>query len=502
MKDYVLAIDQGTTGTTVSVFDRDGRVRGKGYAELPQHYPKPGWVEHDPEQIWNTVLDAVNAAMEQASVDAGDLAAIGVTNQRETTVLWERRTGLPVHNAIVWQCRRTADECDRIVASGAADTIRAKTGLVVDAYFSATKVKWLLEHVPGLLDRARRGEICFGTVDSWLLWKLSGGAVHATDVSNASRTMLFNIHTLDWDSDLLNLFGVYPDMLPRVVPSSGVIGETSDRYGAPAGVPIAGVAGDQQAALFGQGCFAPGDVKCTYGTGAFVLMNTGNQPVQTKHGLLSTVAWMVGEKPTYALEGSVFICGAAVQWLRDGLGLISSAAETEGLAASVPDTGGVYFVPAFVGLGAPYWNPHARGLITGLTRGTTKAHIVRAALEAMAYQVHDLLAEMRREFQADISSIRADGGAAANNWLMQFQADILGIPVLRPQNIETTATGAAALAGIAVGFWKSGEELGGIGFRDRFSPRMDQRERDALLSGWRRAVETANSPSLGGNTGL
>ena len=499
MKDYVLAIDQGTTGTTVSVFDRDGRVRGKGYAELPQHYPKPGWVEHDPEQIWSTVLAAVNAAMEQASVDAVDLAAVGVTNQRETTVLWERETGLPVHNAIVWQCRRTADECDRIAASGAADTIRAKTGLVVDAYFSATKVKWLLEHVPGLLDRARRGEICFGTVDSWLLWKLSGGAVHATDVSNASRTMLFNIHTLDWDSDLLSLFGVYPDMLPPVVPSSGVIGETSDRYGAPAGIPIAGVAGDQQAALFGQGCFAPGDVKCTYGTGAFVLMNTGDQPVQTKHGLLSTVAWMVGGKPTYALEGSVFICGAAVQWLRDGLGLISSAAETEGLAASVPDTGGVYFVPAFVGLGAPYWNPHARGLITGLTRGTTKAHIVRAALEAMAYQVHDLLAEMRREFRADISSIRADGGAAANNWLMQFQADILGIPVLRPQNIETTATGAAALAGIAVGFWKSGEELGGIGFRDRFSPRMDQRERDALLDGWRRAVETANNPSLGGN---
>ncbi|MGQ9696675.1 MAG: glycerol kinase GlpK [Armatimonadota bacterium] len=496
-KRYVLAVDQGTTGTTVSVYDHDGRVRGRGYRELKQIYPCPGWVEHDPEEIWQTVLSAVDAAMAGAGVKANEVAAVGITNQRETTLLWDRATGHPVHNAIVWQCRRTAGDCDKLVQMGAAEEIRAATGLVVDAYFSGTKIAWMLDHIPGLRERAERGEVAFGTVDSWLLWKLTGGSVHATDFSNASRTMLFNVRRLEWDDRMLELMRVPRGLLPKLVPSSGVAGETSSRWGAPPGIPIAGIAGDQQAALFGQGCFAPGEAKCTYGTGAFLLVNTGRSPVNSRRRLLTTVAWSANGEVTYALEGSVFVCGAAVQWLRDGLGIISSAAETEGLARSVEDTGGVYFVPAFVGLGAPHWNPHARGLITGITRGTTRAHLARAALEAIAYQVADLLAEMQAGFGSELAGLRVDGGAAANNWLMQFQADVLGLSVLRPANVETTAAGAAGLAGLGVGFWRSEDELLRIaGERTSFRPQMEPEHRRRLLDGWHRAVAAANSEDL------
>jgi len=496
-KSYVLAVDQGTTGTTVSIYDREGRVCGRGYRELKQIYPRPGWVEHDPEEIWRTVLDAVDAALAESGARPTDIAALGITNQRETTVLWDKATGEPVHNAIVWQCRRTAEECDRLASIGAAEGIRAATGLVVDAYFSATKIAWMLDHVPGLRERAERGEIAFGTVDSWLLWKLTGGRVHATDLSNASRTMLLNIHRLQWDERMMELMRVPPEVLPKLAPSSGVLGETDGRWGAPAGIPIAGIAGDQQAALFGQGCFSAGEAKCTYGTGAFLLMNTGSRAVDSRRRLLTTVGWSLNGEVTYALEGSVFVCGAAVQWLRDGLGIIASAAETEELARSVEDTGGVYFVPAFVGLGAPHWNPHARGLITGITRGTGRAHIARAALEAMAYQVADLLAEMQADFSGELADLRVDGGAVANNWLMQFQADVLGLPVLRPSNIETTAAGAAALAGLGVGFWKSQDELLGIaGERTKFAPQMEAGRRKQLLDGWHRAVAAANSEWL------
>lgn len=491
-KAYVLAIDQGTTGTTVLLYDREGAVRGRAYSEIEQHYPQPGWVEHDPEEIWHSVVAGVNAALSAARASASDVAALGITNQRETTVLWDRRTGMPVHNAIVWQCRRTAAECERVVAEGHEASVRRTTGLLIDAYFSATKIAWMLDHVPGLRRRAEAGEIAFGTVDSWLLWKLTGGAVHATDPSNASRTLLLDIHTLEWSSELAALFGVPVEVLPALAPSSGVVGESTDRFGAPKGIPVAGIAGDQQAALFGQGCYAPGDAKCTYGTGAFLLLNTGKEAVSSRNQLLTTVAWGIGHEVTYALEGSVFVCGAAVQWLRDGIGVISSAAETEELARSVPSTGGVYFVPAFVGLGAPHWNPHARGMITGITRGTTRAHLARAALEAMAYQVCDLVAAMELDADTRLAALRADGGASANGWLMQFQADLLGVPVLRPANVETTGAGAGALAGLGVGFWRSTAELASlVGAATSFAPTMPATQRDELMAGWHRAVDAA-----------
>ncbi len=489
---YVLALDQGTSGSTALVVGLEGHVVARGYAELPQHYPQPGWVEHDPDEIWATVGQAAASALRQARASGVEVAAIGITNQRETTVIWDRATGTPIHRAIVWQCRRTAPLCDRLRAEGAEPLVRERTGLVLDAYFSGTKIRWLLDEVPGARRRAERGELAFGTVDSWLLWKLTGGAVHATDASNASRTLCLNLATVDWDDEMLALLGVPRTLLPTVLPSAGAFGETVDLGWIPGGVPIAGIAGDQQAALFGQACFEPGMAKNTYGTGCFVLLNTGTTPVVSRHGLLTTIAWRIAGATTYALEGSVFIAGAVVQWLRDGLGILESAADSEALAVSVPDTGGVYFVPAFVGLGAPYWDMYARGTIVGLTRGTTSAHLVRAALEAIAYQSRDVLEAMGAEAPQRVRALRVDGGAVANDFLCQFQADILGVPVERPRVIETTALGAAALAGLCAGLWRS---LGALARRATvertFTPAMDPRERDLKYEGWRRAVERA-----------
>ena len=489
---YVLALDQGTSGSTALVVDAEGRVRGRGYAELPQHYPHPGWVEHDPEQIWATIVEAAKSALASAGSTGRDVAAIGITNQRETTVVWERATGRPIHHAIVWQCRRTASLCDELKAAGLEPAVRQRTGLVIDAYFSGTKIRWLLDHVPDARRRAEDGALAFGTVDSWLVWKLTGGRAHATDVTNASRTMLLNLDTVDWDDDMLKTLGVPRPMLPRLVPSSGVVGGTGDLGWLPPGVPIAGLAGDQHAALFGQACHARGAVKNTYGTGCFLLMNTGTTPVRSREGLLTTVAWKVGGTTTYALEGSVFIAGAAIQWLRDGLGLITRAAESEALATSVADTGGVYFVPAFVGLGAPYWDMYARGTIAGLTRGTTRAHLVRAALEAIAYQSRDVLDAMTRDAGVAVDALRVDGGATANDFLCQFQADVMGVTVLRPAVIETTALGAAYLAGLGVGMWPSLDALAGRWAVERtFTPAMDADRREGLYDGWRRAVDRA-----------
>jgi len=484
---YVLALDQGTTSSRAIVFDQDGRLLAVAQREFRQVYPRPGWVEHDPEEIWASQLAVAQEALAKAGVGAGELAALGLTNQRETTLIWDRRTGQPLANAIVWQCRRSTPICERLQAAGAGPLIQERTGLVLDAYFSGTKLTWLFENIPGLVDKARRGEVAFGTVDTWLIWKLTGGRVHATDPSNASRTMLFNLHTLDWDEELLELLGVPREVLPEVRPSSGVFGVTEpDLLGAP--VTIAGDAGDQQAALFGQACLEPGLGKNTYGTGCFLLLNTGSTPVRSSRGLLTTVAWSVGGQVTYALEGSVFITGAAVQWLRDGLGLVSSAQETEGLARSVPNTGGVYLVPAFVGLGAPYWDPRARGLLIGLTRGTTRAHVVRAALEAIAYQTRDVLEAMVADAGSALRRLRVDGGAVVNDFLMQFQADVLGVPVERPAVNETTALGAAFLAGLATGVWRL-DELAGLGRVERvFDPVMHPEERERLYGGWRRAV--------------
>ncbi len=489
MTKYILALDQGTTSSRAILFDRRGRPVAQAQKELTQIYPRPGWVEHDPDEIWESQLGVARRAMEVASVGAADVAAVGITNQRETTVVWDRETGRPVHNAIVWQCRRTASLCEALRRIGLGERVRAKTGLVLDPYFSGTKVRWLLDNVPGLADRAREGRLAFGTVDSWLIWNLTGGKVHATDVSNASRTMLFNILTLDWDEELLEALGVPRALLPEPRPSSGCFGETEPGlFGA--SIPISGVAGDQQAALFGQTCFEPGLGKNTYGTGCFMLMNTGPRPVFSSHGLITTVAWGLPDGVTYALEGSVFITGAAVQWLRDGLGLIASAAETEKLAAAVPYTGGVYLVPAFAGLGAPYWNSQARGLLIGLTRGTGRSHIVRATLESIAYQTRDVLEAMGADAGVDLQALRVDGGAVVNDFLMQFQADILGVPVERPVVSETTALGAAYLAGLATGFWRDREEIAGLWARDRvFGPSMAAADRDRLYRQWRRAVE-------------
>jgi glycerol kinase len=487
---HILALDQGTTGSTALVVDPDGRVLARGYAELPQYFPQPGWVEHDPEEIWSTVERAARAALGEARVSGSEIAAVGITNQRETTIVWERATGRPIHRAIVWQCRRTAPLCDQLRADGVESLVRAKTGLVLDAYFSGTKIRWLLDEVADARARAERGDLAFGTVDAWLIWKLTGGGVHATDATNASRTLCLDLRTGDWDDEMLQILKVPRRVLPAVSPSAGVLGETIDLGWLPRGVPIAGVAGDQQAALFGQACLTPGAAKNTYGTGCFMLLNTGAVPVASSHGLVTTIAWRIGGQTTYALEGSVFIAGAAIQWLRDGLGILKNAAESQALAESVPDTGGVYFVPAFVGLGAPHWDMYARGTVVGLTRGTTRAHLARAALESIAFQSRDVLEAMAADAGISIEGLRVDGGAVANDFLCQFQADLLNMAVLRPRIIETTALGAAYLAGLGAGVWRSADEVGKRwALERRFEPRLDESTRATRYDGWRRAVE-------------
>ena len=493
-QQYILALDQGTTSSRAILFDREGRAVKNAQQEFEQLYPQPGWVEHRPEDIWSSQLNAVHVLLRESGIETDQIKAIGITNQRETTIIWNRETGEPIHNAIVWQCRRTAEDCDRMRKEGLAAMFKERTGLVLDAYFSGTKVRWLLDHVPGARELAEQGRLAFGTVDSWLIWKLTGGRVHATDVSNASRTLMFNIERGEWDDELLAALNVPRSVLPHVAPSSALIGETDPALFGSA-IPIAGIAGDQQAALFGQVCTTPGMSKNTYGTGCFMLLNTGEELVRSKSNLLTTVGWKVGDGPLeYALEGSVFIAGAAIQWLRDGLRIIGTAAETEALATSVDDNGGVYFVPAFVGLGAPHWDAYARGTIVGLTRGSTREHIARAALESIAYQTSDVLRCMRDDSGIDLTELRVDGGAARNDFLMQFQADILGIPVVRPVNTETTAAGAAFLAGLAVGFWPSVDDLAEMWQRERtFEPNMSQSERERLLSDWTRAVERSRN---------
>ncbi len=490
---FVLALDQGTTSSRALLFDRAGAVAAVKQHEFRQHYRQPGWVEHDPAEIWETQLRAARQALDEAGATARDVAAIGITNQRETTVVWERRSGEPIHPAIVWQSRQTTPICDALRAQGLEEHVRRHTGLVIDAYFSATKIRFILDAVPGAQERAEKGELAFGTIDSWLLHRLTKGRVHATEVSNASRTMLYDVHTRAWDETLLRALRIPRAMLPEVRDSSGRFG-MADAEWLGAEVPIAGMAGDQQAALFGQGCFAPGSAKNTYGTGCFLLMNTGAQPRTSKHGLITTIAWGIEGRVEYALEGSVFVGGAAVQWLRDGLGLVSSAAESEAVAAGVPDSGGVYLVPAFVGLGAPYWDERARGAILGITRGTSRAHLVRATLESIAYQSRDLVECLTADAGVAPDVLRVDGGASANDFLMQFQADILGIPVRRPACLEVTALGAAALAGLATGFWKDRSELEVAVRAGRiFEPAMPAQARDALYAGWRRAVDRARA---------
>jgi glycerol kinase len=489
MSRFVLALDQGTTSSRAILFDHAGRARAVAQQEFPQIFPQPGHVEHDPEDIWRTQLQTARDVLAQAGMTAADVAAIGVTNQRETTVVWDRATGRPVANAIVWQSRVTAGLCDRLKAAGHEPTVRARTGLVLDAYFSASKIKHLLDTTDGLRARAARGEVLFGTIDTFLIWRLTGGRVHVTDESNASRTLLYNIHQRRWDDDLLALFDVPRQMLPEVRACSEVYGETDAAiFGAP--IPIAGAAGDQQAALFGQACFAPGEAKNTYGTGCFMLLNTGDRPVASQKGLLTTVAWRLGDTTTYALEGSVFVAGAAVQWLRDGLRAITTSADVERLMRDVPDAGGVYLVPAFVGLGAPYWDPHARGLIVGLTRDSRVEHIARAAVDAMAYQTRDVLEVMQQEAGLTLPHLKVDGGASANAMLLQFQADQLGVPVRRPVVAETTALGAAYLAGLAVGYWRGLDDVRQNWALDReFSPKMAAAERARGYDGWKRAVQ-------------
>ena len=489
MSQYVLALDQGTTSSRAIVFDESARAVGMAQQEFEQIFPAPGHVEHDAEAIWDSQMATARAALVDAEIDASDLAALGIANQRETTVVWERETGRPVANAIVWQSRVTAERCAVLKQAGYESVIRDKTGLVLDPYFSGTKIAHLLDEVEGLRSRAERGEVLFGTIDSFLAWRLTGGRRHVTDVSNASRTLLLNIHTLEWDEELLEIVGVPRAMLPEVVESSGVIGEIdADLLGA--AVPLAGMAGDQQAATFGQACFSAGEAKNTYGTGCFLLMNTGNEAVRSEGGLLTTVGWSLNGEVTYCLEGSVFVGGAVVQWLRDGLGLISEASEIEQLAAECDSTDGVYLVPAFVGLGAPYWDPAARGTLVGITRGTARPHLARAALESIAYQSRDLLQLMQREAGVSLGGLRVDGGAAANNLLMQFQADVLDVDVLRPEVLETTALGAARLAGLATGVWDSTDEVATAWqLERRFTCEMEAEQRDLLYAGWERAVE-------------
>jgi glycerol kinase len=489
----VLAFDQGTTSSRAIAFGRDGRILGTAQQEFRQIFPQPGWVEHDAEEIWRTQRDVASQALAAAGLSAGDVAGVGITNQRETTVLWDRRSGRPEAPAIVWQDRRTASRCDALRQQGHEATFTAKTGLLLDAYFSGTKLAWLLDNLAGARDRAERGELAFGTIDAWLVWQLSGGRVHATDASNASRTLLYNIHTLDWDDDLLGLLGVPRAVLPRVVPSSGLITSTACE-GLPDGLAIAGIAGDQQAALFGQACHRPGMAKNTYGTGCFLLMNTGEKPAASRNRLLTTVAWQRGGKTTYALEGSVFIAGAAIQWLRDGLGLIARAADIDALAGTVPDAGGVHFVPALSGLGAPYWDPHARGTIVGITRGTTKAHVARATLESIAFQSAELIEAMAADSAIALTELRVDGGATGSNLLMQMQADLLGVPVVRPRVTETTALGAAYLAGLATGFWRDEAQIAALWSRDRvFEPTLSAGEAATRLADWKRAVERSRA---------
>jgi glycerol kinase len=488
---YILALDQGTTSSRSIVFDQSGAVVASAQKEFRQIFPQPGWVEHDPNEIWSTQLATALEALASAKLKPSDLAAIGITNQRETTLVWDRRNGQPLSNAIVWQDRRTAPYCDELKSEGHEPGIQKKTGLVVDAYFSGSKLRWILLNVPGAQEAAGVGNLAFGTVDSWLVWKLTGGRRHVTDPSNASRTMLFNIHTGAWDDSLLGLFGVPGTAMPTLCASSGVCGEA---VGELAGVPIAGIAGDQQAALFGQVCTRPGMVKNTYGTGCFMLMHTGATAVESKNKMLTTVAWRLGDRTEYALEGSVFIAGAAVQWLRDGLGIIKSSCDVQALAATVPDSGGVYLVPAFAGLGAPHWDPYARGAIVGLTRGTTAGHIARATLESMAFQSADLVGAMESDSATPLKELRVDGGACVNDLLMQFQSDVLGVPVVRPKVSETTALGAAYLAGLAVGYWKNLDEISAQWAVDkRFEPKMSAAERMKLRATWAKGVERAKA---------
>lgn len=492
MDKYIMALDLGTTSCRCIIFDKNGRICSAAQKEFTQYFPQPGWVEHDAEEIWATQTGLMYEAMSKIDITINEIAGIGITNQRETTVLWDKETGRPVHKAIVWQCRRTAGYCDELKKLGMAEFFRSKTGLVLDAYFSATKLRWLLDNAAGARERAEKGELLFGTVDSWIIWKLTGGKVHVTDYSNASRTMLFNIHTLKWDEEILRVLKIPQQILPEVKPSSHVYGYTDSKlFGRE--VPIAGAGGDQQCALFGQTCFGRGEVKNTYGTGGFMLMNTGTAPVNSHNGLVTTIAWGVDDKVEYALEGSIFVAGAAVQWLRDELGLIRDAAESEVLAKSVPDANGCYVVPAFVGLGAPYWDQYARGAIVGLTRGVNRNHIVRATLESIAYQINDVLTAMQEDSGMPITSLRVDGGACDNDFLMQFQADILNTSVVRPYCIETTAMGAAYLAGLAVGYWRSKEEiLANHVIAAEFKPQMGQAKRESLLQGWHNAVKAAS----------
>nr|WP_307998319.1 glycerol kinase GlpK [uncultured Merdimonas sp.] len=491
MAKYVMALDAGTTSNRCILFNKKGEICSIAQKEFTQYFPKPGWVEHDADEIWSTQLGVAVEAMSKIGASAEDIAAIGITNQRETAVVWDKQTGEPVCNAIVWQCRRTAEYCDQLKGRGYTDMIREKTGLIIDAYFSGTKIKWILDHVEGARERAEKGELLFGTVETWLIWKLTRGKVHVTDYSNASRTMLFNINTLEWDQEILKLLEIPEAMLPTPMPSSCVYGETDGSYfGGP--IPIAGAAGDQQSALFGQVCFHPGAAKNTYGTGCFLLMNTGEKPVFSKNGLVTTIAWGLDGKVEYALEGSIFVAGAAIQWLRDEMRLIDSAEDSEYMAQKVKDTNGCYVVPAFTGLGAPHWDPYARGTIVGITRGVNKYHIIRATLESLAYQVNDVLGAMEADSGIRLTSLRVDGGASANDFLMQTQADITGAPVKRPRCIETTAMGAAYLAGLATGYWKSRDEVKENWAVDQiFEPKIDEADREKRVKGWNKAVHYA-----------
>ena len=485
MPKYVIALDQDTSSSRAIVFNEKGEICSVAQKEFTQIFPQPGWVEHNPKEIWSSQSGVMAEAIASMGIGAADIAAIGITNQRETTIVWDAETGEPVYNAIVWQDRRTSSFCDSLKIAGKTDFIRKKTGLIIDAYFSGTKIRWILENVPGARDKANKGQLRFGTVDSWLIWNLTGGKVHVTDVTNASRTMLFNIHTLSWDKELLDLLGVPESMMPKVKSCSEVYGHTSTSV-LSGNVPIAGIAGDQQAALFGQMCTEPGAVKNTYGTGCFLLMNTGEKPIESRNNLLTTIAWKVGDKVNYALEGSIFVAGSVVQWLRDGLGIIKSSSEVEALAASVPDNGGVYFVPALTGLGAPYWDQYAKGCVYGITRGSTAAHIARAALEGIAFQTMDIVEAMQSDSGVKLCELKVDGGASRNNLLMQFQSDILGCDVIRPQITETTALGAAFLAGLAVGYWKSIDDIKSIwAVERRFSPADEQAE---AKKGWKDAI--------------
>ena len=490
MSKYIMSLDLGTTSCRSILFDKKGQICSVAQKEFTQYFPEPGWVEHDAEEIWATQKGLMFEALEKLGVEMSDVAGIGITNQRETTVVWDNHTGRPICKAIVWQCRRTEEYCDELKDQGLADMFREKTGLVLDAYFSGTKLKWILDNVDNARERAEAGELLFGTIDTWIIWKLTHGKVHVTDYSNASRTMLFNIHTLEWDEEILKILDIPRQMLPEVKPSSYLYGHTEARiFGEE--VPIAGAAGDQQCALFGQTCFAPGEAKNTYGTGGFMLMNTGEKPVASKNGLVTTIAWGVDGKVEYALEGSIFVAGAAIQWLRDQLGLIRDSAESETLAKAVPDTNGCYMVPAFVGLGAPHWDQYARGAIVGLTRGTNRNHIVRATLESLAYQVTDVLKAMEEDSGIKLGTLAVDGGACANDFLMQFQADIINTVVARPKTIETTAMGAAYLAGLAVGYWQSkGEIKENHSIACQFNPNMEEAHRAKLLDGWKKAVKS------------